>query len=853
LKAFVRRVERYRPISLAPLANAGVEILGQSRAPLCGRVLLRGLPFDIAEDLDHCYLALGGQFGKEATVVVQSSAHSIVLACRLLESAILEGGPLARPVAELRFELTTGAVELVTLRDRFEIATLPVRWGQLPFAAYPDRLDRLPSRYRGRFEDSGVRQTEAGQAWARDYWLWAWINPHPEVEVKAVHLRALGPPFFLAGLSVGQAPEHPLRLPAARTVVVDIEAEALTGPDMSSPEDEPLDFDDHLVTPRKLIDFSIAVDRGVATFPYTLPVRTEAVLNDPLTGFGLAFNPNATPAYTKISALDSATVSVQRGDDVLAEFHWSDIVRGEATSGPVKIRLDDPGANWVRTAFVDADTGEPVSCRVSFRSPSGIPYAPHGHHCHVGSDLGTWHRDVGGDVRLGQVTYAYIDGSCEGWLPRGPVIVDAARGFEYEPLRSQVVIEPGQQSQTIRLKRQRDLRRERWYSGDTHVHFLSTQGAHLEARGEDLSVVNLLTSQWGHLFTSTEEFSGEPSVQSDGQTIVYASQENRQHVLGHLTMLGLKSPVMPWCTDGAEEAELGGSLEATLSEWADRCHEQGGVVVLPHMPNPNGEPAALIATERADAVEFLEPTRYNHLEYYRYLNGGYRLPLVGGTDKMSSDVPVGLCRTFVNIPDGEFTYKSWCRNLAQGRTFVSTGPLLSLFVDGASPGDIVRVRSGATLEVRVEATSIFPIHALELIHQGRIVDSTEDSAGSRKLTLRTSLRISDDSWIAARVGGVGYFGFTNHRDLWSRGVMAHTSPVYVTCGDEYDVFSLETTQYMMTLVEGSLTYIRTVSPQRSAEQTTHHHSDQDHMSHLTRPLEEARARLMNRINEAAPP
>jgi hypothetical protein len=28
------------------------------------------------------------------------------------------------------------------------------------------------------------------------------------------------------------------------------------------------------------------------------------------------------------------------------------------------------------------------------------------------------------------------------------------------------------------------------------------------------------------------------------------------------------------------------------------------------------------------------------LEYYRYLNSGYRLPLVGGTDKMSSAVPV---------------------------------------------------------------------------------------------------------------------------------------------------------------------------------------------------------------------
>ena len=79
-----------------------------------------------------------------------------------------------------------------------------------------------------------------------------------------------------------------------------------------------------------------------------------------------------------------------------------------------------------------------------------------------------------------------------------------------------------------------------------------------------------------------------------------------------------------------------------MSDWADRCHEQGGTVVIPHFPQPNGEPAVLIATGRADAVEMIVQRPMQHAEYYRYLNGGYRVPLVGGTDKMSSDVPVGL-------------------------------------------------------------------------------------------------------------------------------------------------------------------------------------------------------------------
>ena len=120
-----------------------------------------------------------------------------------------------------------------------------------------------------------------------------------------------------------------------------------------------------------------------------------------------------------------------------------------------------------------------------------------------------------------------------------------------------------------------------------------------------MNVVNLLLSQWGSLFTSSEEFIGEPLVSRDGSTIVYTSQENRQHFLGHLTLLGLKRRVMPWASDGPPEAEVGGTLEVTLAELGRRCHRQGGTVVLPHLPVPNGEPAALIATGRIDAVEFL--------------------------------------------------------------------------------------------------------------------------------------------------------------------------------------------------------------------------------------------------------
>src|SRR5262249_27113634 len=88
----------------------------------------------------------------------------------------------------------------------------------------------------------------------------------------------------------------------------------------------------------------------------------------------------------------------------------------------VRVTRVEEGRNWVETIVVDDETGRPVPCRVHFRSARGVPYQPHGHHRHVYSNLGTWHVDVGGDLRLGQTTYAYADGPPPGRLPlrRGP-------------------------------------------------------------------------------------------------------------------------------------------------------------------------------------------------------------------------------------------------------------------------------------------------------------------------------------------------------------------------------------------------------------------------------------------------
>ena len=837
----------YEPLLLSAKCNAGIELYRPGNlesdgtylqplpdSPPIGAQIFHGLPFHIGDKQmtgQECFLGFGQHdslYSQPVAIPVGRVAPYVIFAHALLETELWRGGSLGDVIASYVFHFSDGKRIAAPIRERFEIGNIPLPWGQFPFLCVPDRKDYLENRYQGAWDYAGFRQTEVTKGVPLGYYLWAWRNPHPHLEITSIEIVPAGPKFVLAGVTLGHLDEDPFvrstRVPVKITLLDETVANL------------PFRLD-------------VDVDRGFATYAYPLPKTPLDQIAPDMRGFGAPVNETNSPAYTQIAAVPSATITVRHGDDVLCQTRWADLEETRVVdSESVRLEVVDSGKNWVHVTVVDADTGETVPCRVAFHSPEGVPYAPHGHHAPVYSNQPTWNVDIGGDVTLGQIAYAYIDGTCQGWLPRGRVLVDVARGYEYEPLRTWMDIEPGQQELKLEVKRWIDMKAQGYFSGDTHVHFLSAQGSMTEAQAEDLNVVNLLQSQWGHLFTNTEEFTGRAYTSQDRETIVYVSQENRQHMLGHLSLLGLKTPVMPWASGGPGEAELGGGLDITMSHWADAAHEQGATVILPHLPTPNAESAVLVATGRADAVEMLDFLTFEHLEYYRYLNGGYRLPLVGGTDKMSNETPVGLYRTYVQLSeDEEFTYDSWCQALKRGRTFLSGGALLWFTVEGQPVGSEVKVPGGGTVEIEAIARSVFPIHSLQIVGAGHIIAETTDEKGSRELRLRTQLKVERDIWLAARCAGPGYTA-RPHYDHRKRGIMAHSSPIYVTCQDQYAVFDSATAQYMLTLIDGGLSYIRHRSPQHESEKTTYHHGLSDHIAYLEEPFHEAAEALHRRMH-----
>src|SRR5260370_16717296 len=95
---------------------------------------------------------------------------------------------------------------------------------------------------------------------------------------------------------------------------------------------------------------------------------------------------------------------------------------------------------------------------------------------------------------------------------------------------------------------------------------------------------------------------------------------------------------------GSSESYLGDPLWTSLADWADAQRRRAGLVVAVHFPYPTAELAADVALGKIDAVELYPHGEHfntlRFLDWYRYLNCGYRLPAVGGTDKMGAYIPV---------------------------------------------------------------------------------------------------------------------------------------------------------------------------------------------------------------------
>ncbi|HSD67279.1 MAG TPA: CehA/McbA family metallohydrolase, partial [Vicinamibacteria bacterium] len=698
-------------------------------------------------------------------------------------------------------------------------------WGRMAFASRPHRLDapRALTDALPQGTDWGELQTAvADNAYAPGgvgtLWISALANPRPGRPLKALRLEARSADVVaLCGLTLFHGQQNPLRFDRLGLY-------RLTLPE---PAGEPGRW--HL-----------EVDLGILgrTFSPT-EFSPEAWLAAPDAGLGERTRPlpDSRELYVEITASPEATlvVSDTQGGQRF-EFDMAHVEPGralEARSGGARVEVVERERVWLHGRVLDAATRRPTPARLAFRSREGRYIPPYGHRSEVNTG---WFQDYGADVMVGDASFAYVDGTFQVELPVGEVYVELSKGFEYAPVRRRLAIDPAQRELTLEIPRFVDLRAKGWITADTHVHFLSPSTAVLEGQAEGLNLVSLLAAQWGDLFTNVGDLAHGPLVSRDGETTVQVSTENRQHLLGHLGLVGGHgAPVFPMSASGPGESTLGDPLWTSLGDWADRQRARSGLVVAVHFPYPNGELAADVALGKIDAVELFpygagfDTLRFH--DWYRYLGAGYRLPAVGGTDKMGAYMPVGANRTYAYIGREELSFESWARAVRAGRTFMTTGPLLLLEADGHAPGDeVVLGQGGGQVEVRLQAHGFVPFHRVEVVWNGEVVASREDAAGTREMTLRETVRVPGPGWLAARCAS--RLGPTT---AWGLAVQAHTSPVYFHVPTR-ELFSAPAVGYMLTLIDGAETWARTLATR----------SEPERMEQVLSHLAAARERLHQR-------
>ncbi len=712
----------------------------------------------------------------------------------------MDGNWVGTHVSSYAFLYADGTVESVPIRRRMAIQQLRIGWGASAFEAMPFRMPQvnptvmeamarreLPSTAYGHGEvrHRSGRETE-------NLWLYAMPNPHPDRPLAGLLLTPADEASTVYAISTTRLEHHPLRWEPRRKLQVAIppDLEITAHQDVQGLE---LDMG-RVISARAALRYDPAQWNAEPNDVQPTVVRNQAVVE-----------------YTGHPQARLYALSADRAE-VLCALSALDATAGDAAR-------EVPAAERpVTLRFVEKGSDRTIPVRLHMHGAYGEYLPPKGNHRRVNPH---WFEDNYGEYVNGSNQYAYVAGECVADLPLGSVYVEVVCGLEIAPVRRKIEIAADTEVITLALERKLHWRSRGWVTADTHVHFLSPTTALLEGAAEGVNVVNLLASQWGEMFSNVSDFDGRTTLGAkefggDGEFLVRVGTENRMQVLGHVSLLGYSGQMIhPLCTGGPDESALGDAQENTIAQWSQRCIDQGGLVIMPHAPNPQGERAADIVLGLIHGMEMMTMNPYQAqirpyglADWYRFLNLGYHLPVVGGSDKMSASALLGGVRTYACVGQSEFTYANWMQAVKDGYTFVTIGPLVDFTVEGRHAGQRVELPAGGgsiDVEWRVESVRM-PIQRVEVLQGGRVVQRRRGH-GEISITGTCTLHAVQSSWIAVRVRGA----FTDYTEQ----IAAHSSAVMVdVAGSPH--FNDEDAVSILRQIEGAQAYVDTLAPRPEA-------------------------------------
>ncbi|MFN8486482.1 MAG: CehA/McbA family metallohydrolase [Caldilineaceae bacterium] len=804
----------FSPLTLTQVFNVDQQTLPDSLKPpvepasITGKQVFQGIPFALGEPNQPNVILLDKA---EVALAVDNRQATYVLFLHTVEDRktnyqdgfadfAIDGNELGDLVADYTLEYADGSQATTPILRRFAIQQGHIRWGASPFAAMPaDQAGTFPTaseaQLLGIVPWTTYGNGETRHASGRHYdnlWLYALPNPHPDKPIQRIILTPQKERAVIYGISTTTITEHPLRPGLRQKLRLTLPASAKLNA-IGELEDVAIDLG-VVISARAALDYDQT--RWLGAEPNVQPVQTDKAV------------------VIEYVAHPQGKLYVGTGGDTVAVYDLATQSAAQAELLPI-----NPAWRPVTVRVVDQQSRRPAPVRIHFHGQAGEYLPPRGNHRKVNP---FWFEDNYGEFVNSLNQYAYIHGECIVDLPLGEVYVEITRGYEVTPIRTRFTVTPETNEVTFELEKVLHWREQGWVTADTHVHFLSPTTALLEGQAEGVHIVNVLASQWGEMFSNVSDFDGKTTLGAkefggNGEFLVRVGTENRMQVLGHISLLGYSGAMIhPLCTGGPAESAIGDPLEVSMAEWAQRCIDQGGLVVMPHAPNPQLERAADFVLGLVHGIEMMsfnpfdnQISPYGLADWYRYLNLGYQVPVVGGSDKMGQAWLLGGMRTYTHLGDRPFSYENWMAAVKAGNTFVTVGPLVSLFVDGMQPGGKIQLpATGGTVNVTWKVESVrVPIEQVEIVVGGLAVEQVNVN---QQLSAEgnATIRVNDSTWVAVRVRG-SYKGIAGE-------IAAHTSAVQLLVEGK-PLFSQKDAGAVLAQIEGALAYIDTLAPRPEAQ------------------------------------
>ncbi len=440
----------------------------------------------------------------------------------------------------------------------------------------------------------------------------------------------------------------------------------------------------------------------------------------------------------------------------------------------------------VRGAIVDAADGRPLAARIYVQSSSGewlFPSSTSPEGSALRYQKQNWVNTNAVEMHTTLSAHLFVID-----LEPGAYTVSVERGKEYFPFTQAIEIKDQPVAVQFPLKRWINLAERGWYSGDTHVHRALDELPNLLS-AEDVNVafplVYWVTKAFAPPARGDKNIAGDISadlIKVDATHVIYPRNteyeiftvDGKNHTLGAVFVLNHRTAfeqgAPPVGSIAARAHQEGALLDLDKHDWPwsmmlvpvmevdlyelSNNHvwrtEFGFTKWNAQAPDYLGLPNEGWSGAERDWIE------YGLRNYYTLLNCGFRLRPTAGTANGVHPVPLGFSRVYVHLPDG-FSYDGWVRGLKEGRSFVTTGPMLFAKIDNQDAGHTFKSSAALPLELHLSGSVVseMPLSRIEIVVNGDVqetlsLDNRRTKAGAFENTLKARLEFDASGWMAVR-------------------------------------------------------------------------------------------------------